>query len=242
MNTKLIVGLAALVLLAPAGMAWGQYHRDVTGPTTVKSSVLGEFGIAACDDNGTIAQQFNFVDCGTGGIGAIIDVSDISNGTNYVSGNCTVAQTSSQTGGFGPFSFTCSTDRDNDGFSTNVDASSTAVGDKNNGPQGADEWDDDFNGTDVPAPDPESGEGGAGKAYICFRADVDSGGGVNSPAYPPNGTAVWDTFAVFIAINADSTAVTAGTFSVDIDVAAISNGGCTPSSHDHNDWSGAHQP
>jgi hypothetical protein len=239
MNTKLIVGLAVLVLLAPGGLANAyQYHRGVLGPTTVSSSVAGQFGIAACDDNGTIAQQASAVDCGTGGIGAIIDVSNITAFTNYVIGNCTVTQTEAQNPpGFGPFAFTCSTDRDNDGFSTNADVSNKTLGDKNDGPQGNDTWDDDFNGTEVDAPSTESDSGGTGTADICFRADVDSGGGVTSPDYPANGTAVWDTFAVFIAINADTTQVTAGTFTVDIKVRSIGNGGCTPSSHDHADWS-----
>jgi hypothetical protein len=225
MNTKLIVGLAALLLLAPAGMAYS-YQRESTGPTTVKSSIAGEFGIAACDDNGTIAQQFNFVDCGTGGIGAIIDVSDISDSTNYVSGTCDVQQTSAvDPPGFGPFSYSCSTDRDNDGFSTNVDASNTAVGDKNTGSADEDAYDDDFAGEDVAS-------GGQGSVDICFRADVDSAPIVGG--YPT--TAVWDTFAVFIAINADSSTVTAGTFTINIDVSDTANGGCTPSSHTHNDW------
>jgi hypothetical protein len=243
MNTKMIVGLAALVLLAPAGMASYQYHREVVGPTTVTSNVAGEFGIAFCDNNGTIGQQFNSVNCRHGGVGAIIDVSDITNTTNYVLGTCSVEQTSAQDPpGYGPFAFTCSTDRDNDGFSTNVDASRKAVGDKNDGPQGNDTWDDDFASANVSAPNsnpPNPPTGGAGTVEICFRADVDSGptpDGVISPDYPDDGEAVWDTFVVFIAINANTTQVTAGTFAVDIDVEPVGDGDCTPSSHEHNDW------
>jgi hypothetical protein len=205
-----------------------QYHREVTGPTTVKSSIAGEFGIAACDDNGTIAQQASFVDCGSGGIGAIIVVTDISSGTNYVSGTCRVNQTSAPDSAFiGEFSYSCGTDRDNDGIVTNFDASTTTLGDKNTGSPdtGNTSWDDDFNGTDVSS-------GGQGSANICFRADVDSGG--SSGGYPT--LAIWDDIVVFIAVNADQTAHAAGTFAVSVDVVNTSNGGCTPSSHDTNGW------
>jgi hypothetical protein len=227
MNTKLIVGLAALLLLAPAGMAYS-YQRESTGPTTVKSSVAGEFGIAGCDD-GDIGDHASFIACGTGGIGAIIDVSDISNSTNYVSGTCEVEQTSAPDNSlFGPFSFSCGTDRDNDDIVTNVDESSTTLGAKNNGPPGGPgTWDDDFDGADVDA-------GAQGSVGICFRADVDSTKTNSNDPYPSS--AVWDDFTVFIAINADSTDVSAGTYAVNIDVIAASNGGCLPSSQIAFTW------
>ena len=43
MNTKLIVGMAALLLAAPAVATHsGSYHRDAVGPTTVNVQALAE--------------------------------------------------------------------------------------------------------------------------------------------------------------------------------------------------------
>jgi hypothetical protein len=202
------------------------YQRESTGATMVRSG-MGDFGFAACDQ-GVVASLFPAVDCRSGGLGAIIDVSNIATSTNYVSGTCEVEETDAlNLLGFGPFSYVCGVDRDNDWFITNVDASSTAVGDKNDGsPDGGNTpWDDDFASEDVSWQEP-------GSVGICFRADVDSGPIVNG--YPTNG--FWDTFTVFIAINAESTHIALSTFEIHIDVAATGNGGCTPSSHDLPGW------
>ncbi|MFA5944071.1 MAG: hypothetical protein WC876_06355 [Candidatus Thermoplasmatota archaeon] len=201
MNTKLLIaGMAALMLAAPATVA-GTYHRDSVGPTTVNIDQLGEFGISLCDD--TVGALVPALLCGTGGVGAIIDISGESG--NTVEGTCAVAQDSaivSQTNG--DFSFSCGVDRDDDGFVTNVD---TTAPDADNDPTTI-EWDDDYAGATV------SGPMGSGSVNVCFEQDVGASG--------------FDDVAVFIAVNVPSTSVAVGTFDVDL---SLTTNTCTPSGH-----------
>lgn len=149
MDTKLIAGAALLLLAMPLGLA-NTYHRDSLGTTGTATSTA-----AACDD--VAGSVIPAVLCGTGGIGAIIDVTDL-NPAFKASGSCTVTQDSSlvsQTNG--DFAFTCGVDRDDDGVVTNADASSSdALG-----------FDDDYGSGSA------SGPYGSASVAVCFRADLD---------------------------------------------------------------------
>jgi hypothetical protein len=184
--TKLLPGIVAVLLIAASAAMASDYHRDAIGPTTV--NVYG-FGV----------QDF-----GAGGFSVPIALDgsagekDISTLTK-VSGDCTASPATPD----GEFSFSCGVDRDDDGFVTNVDASSTEVRESD-----GTKYDDDSTG-DV---------AGGAAATVCFREDVGdllAGSG-------------FDEMAVFIAINVPSTDVGAGAFVIDVNLAASST--CSPSS------------
>jgi hypothetical protein len=190
MDSKLVVGLAALLLGSSAGLA-ADYHRDSIGPS-VNSNVIR---LSDCDD-GVVGQTVPALLCGTGGVGAIIALDGSAgngeadlNPAIAVAGTCKVQQTSAIGPSGGGFSFTCGVDRDDDTFVTNVDPTSTSG-------QG---YDDDFFNS------PAVAGGAQGSVDVCFREDLDGS---------------FDDAAVFIAANVDPAGPAAGTFSIDLSLAS----------------------
>lgn len=204
--------LMASILLVPAAQA-GTYHREVIGPSAVDVTGVGQFGVtgvgqfgfAACD-NGSPALVA-LLACGTGGIGATIDISDLnaSGPLLYAVGECSVEASGTNPGG--GFSFLCGVDRDDDGFVTNVDTDSID-------PDG---FDDDFAGAAAPS--------GSGTVGVCFRSDGASSTGPGS----------WDYMHVFIATNVPQAPAAVGFFSVDVTLFPTFAAGCV-SGHTHDDW------
>jgi hypothetical protein len=156
MNNKLIIGIAALLLAAPASMA-ADYYRVSSGPDTVNVAALAGLGIRLCDD-GVLGQTVPALLCGTGGFGTIIPLDGSAgeadlNPAVAASGSCKVRQLD----GNGEFSFSCGVDRDDDTFVTNLDPTSTD----------ARGYDDDFSDSDAIA------SGDQGSVNVCFREDLD---------------------------------------------------------------------
>jgi hypothetical protein len=205
MNTKLIVGMAALLLAAPAAMA-SDYYRSSLGPTTANVTGVASVGVSFCHNELPVDPLPGAL-CGTGGVGAIIALDGSAgekdlNPATKVSGDCTVSLSVAIGGLDGNFTFSCGVDRDDDGFVTNVDASSTEVRETD-----GTKYDDDST-ADV---------AGGTTATVCFREDIGdiiAGSG-------------FDEMAVFIAINVPSTDVGAGTFDINVNLAS---GTCSPSS------------
>jgi hypothetical protein len=221
MNTKLILALAALVAVSGAASAYTyNYSRDVFGPTTADITFVGQFGVAVCDASATVAV----IDCSTSGIGAIVDVSNIAS-TDFVSGTCDVSTNNgANTHGVvaGTFSYSCGTDRDDDGFVTNVDLSCVPPGLPGTcSSDPVDGFDDDSTANTI-----VSNTAGSGTAAVCFRSD--------NGEFVPADAHTWDDFAVFIAINVPSAPVDAGSFHVSIGVSAIAS--CTAGGHTHATW------
>lgn len=178
MNTKLIIGMAAALLMAGTAAA-DDYQRSVAAPSTLDITGVVVFGVAACENVlGASSPAF----CGTGGVSAIIDISgdsEISSSTMYVTGKCGV--TPSAPGVGADYTFSCGTDRDDDTFVTNSDA---LVG------PGSDSFDDDF---------VDGGSNAATEIDItCFRRDL---GDVAAPDPQAinNAGADFDDIAFFIA-------------------------------------------
>jgi hypothetical protein len=207
----LLLALAATLAAAPlAAAGTSSYHRDVLGPSAVNVETVATAGFAFCTKVVVAA-----LDCGTGGIGATIDVSDLNSavaaGTDeFASGTCTVEPGSPNTGG--AYGFICGVDRDDDGFVTNVDA---------DGSQDPDGYDDDFAfGSDT---DPT--------IDVCFRADAD---GLLINRIP-----AWDFVHVFVALNVPEVPAAVGFFAVDLTLTTYASAcpnGANVSGHSHGTW------
>jgi hypothetical protein len=208
MSTRTSVALAALaVLLAVPAAAAGthSYHRTVAGPGVVYATTMASAGVNYCDDNGTVAQQFNALDCGMGGLGgAIIDVSDLPRTYDFVSGTCSVSMaTPVDPATDGQFGFVCGVNRDDDGRLSNVD-------DRSSDPDGVD---DDF------ASEARVRTGSA-TVNVCFRRDLTNAGGAD-----------WDNVQVHVAMYNPSTSAAVGTFEVDLELTPVV--ACSVSAHTH---------
>ena len=236
MNTKLILALAAMMVVPTAALATGgsghshSYARlGALGPTTVNIEFVGEFGIALCDGTSTIG----LIDCNTSGVGAIIGVSDLENTPpdidHFAYGDCTVVPVGVNTNNIidGAYSFSCGVDRDDDGFVTNVDVQCGAVPPAcSSDPDG---YDDDSAGAQVDSnDDPES------TIDVCFRRDR----GTTSGPLDSSADHDWDTVAVFIAANIPELPADVGQFDITLNLThdTACRSGENVSGHTHDDF------